>query len=497
VNRIESTILRSLMYDDEYTRKVIPFISEAYFTEPIEKHLFEHIKTFVNSYTNLPSTETLIIELDNAGGMSQDEFDQTVAYIKELEEEKHVIKTDAKWLLDQTEAWCQERAIHNAVINVINILDDKQGRKAKGGIPKLLQEALAVSFDPNVGHDYFLDAGSRFDFYNTVEKRIPFHLSWFNKVTRDGVPQKTLNIILGGVNVGKSLVLCDFAAGYLKLGKNVLYITLEMAEERIAERIDAHLLGTAVNSLKSLERDKYISRIEKIQGKTTGRLFIKEYPTASAHVGHFRHLLNELALKKHFVPDVIMIDYLNICMSSRVKAGAAGGMYEMVKSIAEELRGLAVEFEVPIWSATQMNRAGMNNSDPELTNTSESFGLPATADFMFALVVDDALIEQNLMMVKILKNRYNDATQNRKFFIGVDRPKMMLYDVDDAIQKGLTDAGHTTEAIVEPGATRRMAFDDDDDEAIFARPGKSGVTFGSVGFGTKKIAATRAKVLTT
>jgi replicative DNA helicase len=476
VNRIESTILRSLLYDDGYTRKVLPFIDDKYFAEPIEKTLFERVKAFVDKYNNLPTKEALVIDLNNASHVSQEEYDRSLEYLAELEGEKDT-KPNPKWLVEQTESWCQERAIHNAVIEVINILDDKAGKTPKGGIPKLLQDALAVSFDPNVGHDYIDDAENRFEYYNRVDARLPFHLEWFNRVTKNGIPSKTLNIILAGVNVGKSLVMCDFASSYLAIGKNVLYITMEMAEEEIAKRIDAHLLDVSLDDLPKLERDKFISRVSRLRSKTNGKLIIKQYPTGSAHVGHFRHLLNELTLKKQFKPDVIIIDYLNICASSRVRAAA--NSYENVKSIAEELRGLAVEYDVPIWSATQTTRSGFGNNDPELTDTSESFGLPATADFMFALVVTDELYAQNQMLVKILKSRYGDARAARKFLVGVDRPKMRLYDLEESAQQGLTDAGKAIakQASVEEDSTPPWG-PDDDDNTPFVRKGRSGVNFG-------------------
>ena len=368
-------------------------------------------------------------------------MDAYTEYLNALDVEKDdVPNTD--WLTERTEEWCQEQAIHIAVIEVINILDGKETKTPRGMIPKLLQDALAVSFDPHVGHDYLVDAESRYEFYHKVDSRIPFHLDYFNKVTKNGVPNKTLNICLAGTNVGKSLFMCDLAANYLGQGKNVLYITLEMAEERIAERIDANMMNRPVDDLPFMSKDMYMKAIEKIEKRSKGgRLVIKEYPTASAHVGHFRFLLGELNLKKKFKPDVIFIDYLNICASGRVKASA--GLYEMVKGIAEELRGLAVEFGVPVWSATQLNRAGFESSDPDLTHTSESFGLPATADFMFALINSEELSGMNQLLVKILKNRYGDIHMRNKetgkimskFAIGIDRSKQKLFNLDESAQK--------------------------------------------------------------
>jgi hypothetical protein len=365
-----------------------------------------------------------------------------VSYLNELEAEKDDTP-DPAWFMHRTEEWCQEQAIHIAVLEVVKIMDGKS-KSDKGMIPKLLQDALAVSFDPHIGHEYLADAENRYEFYHKVDEKMPFHLDYFNKITKNGVPSKTLNICLAGTNVGKSLFMCDLAANYLKQGKNVLYITMEMAEERIAERIDANMMNRPVDDLPFMSKDMYMKQIERIEQQAKGgRLIIKEYPTASAHVGHFRFLLGELNLKKKFKPHVVFIDYLNICASSRVRASSGAGMYELVKGIAEELRGLAVEFNVPVWSATQMNRAGFESGDPDLTHTAESFGLPATADFMFALINSEELAGMNQLLVKVLKNRYgiihmrNKETGKimSKFAIGVDRSKQRLYNADESAQK--------------------------------------------------------------
>jgi archaellum biogenesis ATPase FlaH len=436
------------MYDAEYMRRVMPYIKEEYFLAPdktgtfVEKMIFRKAKDFIDKYNTLPTKEAIIIDLSNTHGIDQDDLDAYANYLNGLEAEKDDV-SNADWLTTRTEEWCQEQAIHIAVVDVINILDGKETKTPRGMIPKMLQDALAVSFDPHIGHELVADAERRFEFYHKVDDRIPFHLKYFNKITKNGVPNKTLNICLAGTNVGKSLFLCDLAANYLGQGKNVLYITLEMAEERIAERIDANMMNRPVDDLPFMSKELYLKQIEKINQRAKGgRLIIKEYPTATAHVGNFRFLLNELKLKKQFEPDAIFIDYLNICASARVKANA--GLYEMVKGIAEELRGLAVEYCVPVWSATQLNRAGFASSDPDLTNTSESFGLPATADFMFALINSEELSGMNQLLVKVLKNRYGDIHMRNKetgkimskFAVGVDRSKQRLYDAEESAQKG-------------------------------------------------------------
>ena len=466
MDRIESIILRGLMYDADYMRRVLPFIKEEYFTEvdKIEKTLFVKVKEFIDLHNTLPTKETIIIELKDTG-IDQDDLSECVEYLNELEVEKDTVP-DQDWLTKKTEDWCKKKAIHIAVVEVIEIMGGKS-KTPEGMIPKLLEDALAVSFDPHIGHDYLDDAESRFEFYHRVDAKIPFRLKYFNKITKNGVPKKTLNICLAGTNVGKSLFMCDLAAYYLEQGKNVLYITMEMAEERIAERIDANMMDRPVDDLEFMSKELYMRQITKINERAKGgRLIIKEYPTALAHVGHFRFLLSELNLKKKFKPDVIFIDYLNICASSRVNAKS--GMYELVKGIAEEIRGLAVEIEVPIWSATQMNRAGFSSSDPDLTNTSESFGLPATADFMFALINSDELTGMNQLLVKVLKNRYGDVNMRNKetgkimskFAIGVDRSKQKLFDLDESAQKGLEEI----EPVAGPAAEKAILMDDEPDE---------------------------------
>jgi replicative DNA helicase len=471
MDRTESIVLRGLMYDDTYMRAVMPFLNADYFTtDKVERTLFCKIKDFIDKYNRTPTKEAIAVELSE--GVEAEDLEEYVGYLNTLEDEKDSIPP-LEWATDKTEEWCQEKALHNAVLEAINVLNGKSTKTQKGMIPKLLQDALAVSFDPHVGHDYLEDAESRYDFYHKADSRIPFYnqildrgLKFFDAITKNGVPNKTLNICLAGTNVGKSLFMCDLASNYLLQGKNVLYITMEMAEERIAERIDANMMNRQVDDLQFMSKELYLKQIDRINSLTKGgRLVIKEYPTAQAHVGHFRHLLNELLLKKRFKPDVIFIDYLNICASSRVKASS--GLYELVKSIAEELRGLAVEFNLPIWSATQMNRAGYGSSDPDLTNTSESFGLPATADLMFALINSEELSGMNQLLVKILKNRYGDVHMKNKetgksmskFAIGVDRSKQKLFNLEDSAQKHQEDDG--------PLSSRSTSLDDDSDAASF------------------------------
>ncbi len=437
--RIEITILRNLIFNEEFTRKALPFVNEIYFTKREEKILFQEINTFVEKYKNLPTKETLLIEL----GYRKDINDEEVKSVKELLFTLIPEEVEQQWLLDTTEKFCKDRAVHNAVLEGIKILDGKDQKRTQEAIPSILADALAVSFDNHIGHDYIEDADARFKFYHTKEKKYQFDLSYFNKITKGGVPSKTLNIALAGTGVGKSLFMCHCASAYLSQGLNVLYITLEMAEERIAERIDANLLDTTIDDLHALPKDLYDSKILKVKNKTNGQLIIKEYPTASAHSGHFRSLLNELALKKSFRPDVLFIDYLNICASARFKGGNISS-YFYIKAIAEELRGLAVEFNVPIFSATQTTRTGFVSTDIGLEDTSESFGLPATADFMFALMSNEELEQLGQMKVKQLKNRYNDPAINRSFIVGVDRAKMKLYDVENTAQN-IVDRGREPE----------------------------------------------------
>ena len=431
---IEQTILRNLFTDEGYMRKVLPFIKPDYF-QGIYKTLFKEAGKYVGKYNNLPTAETLVVEL-NESNMSQEQYQMAIDIVPQLFAEE---KIDKDWLLDSTEKWCQDRAIYNAIMESITIIDGKHDSLTKNALPDLLQKALGVAFDTNVGHDYVENAEQRFDFYHKEEDRLPFDLSFFNQITKGGVPSKTLNIALAGTGVGKSLFMCHVAAAALTEGKNVLYVTMEMAEERIAERIDANLLNVPIDQLGNLSKDMFTQKVSNLARKTAGKLIIKEYPTGSAHAGHFRALLNELKLKRQFEPDVIFIDYLNICASSRMKGmGGAINSYNYVKAIAEELRGLAVEFDVPVFSATQTTRSGYSNSDVGLEDTSESFGLPATADLMFALISTEELEQLGQIMVKQLKNRYNDPTFNKRFVIGVDRSKMRLFDVDESEQE-LTD----------------------------------------------------------
>ena len=416
-------------------RKVLPFIKPDYF-EGIYRTLFKEAGKFVGKYNKLPTAESFKIELDQSDKLSDDNYRVAVDIVPQLFSKEEI---DDQWLLDTTEKWCQDRAIYNAIMESISIIDGKHESLTKGALPDLLSKALGVAFDTNVGHDYIDNFEERFDFYHTEESRIPFDLEYFNKITKGGVPNKTLNIALAGTGVGKSLFMCHVASSALVDGKNVLYITMEMAEEKIAERIDANLLNVPVDQLPNLSREMFRTKVEDIARKTTGKLIVKEYPTGSAHAGHFRALLNELKLKRQFEPDIIFIDYLNICASSRMKGmGGAINSYSYIKAIAEELRGLAVEFDVPVFSATQTTRSGYGNSDVGLEDTSESFGLPATADLMFALISTEELENMGQMMVKQLKNRYNDPTRDKRFVIGVDRSKMRLYDVDENEQT-LTD----------------------------------------------------------
>ena len=438
---LEKKILKHLILDEEYTRKVLPFIKTEYFSDSSEKLLFEQIGAYVTKYNTMPTKEALVIEIDKKINLTDEQHKRTVELVDSVTEVADI--NDSKWLIDATEGFCQEKAIYNGIMQSIQILDNKNGKQTldKGAIPNILADALAVSFDHHVGHDFIDDAESRFDFYHKVEKRIPFDLDYLNRITKNGLPPKSLNIVLAGTGVGKSLFMCHCAAANLSIGKNVLYITLEMAEERIAERIDANLMNVEVDRLVGISKETYMTKVDRIREKTSGRLIIKEYPTASANVQHFRHLLNDLKLKRQFIPDIIYVDYLNICASARMKMGASVNSYTYIKSIAEELRGLAVECNLPIVSATQTTRGGYQNTDVELTDTSESFGLPATADLMIALISTEELEDLNQIMVKQLKNRYNDPTTNKRFVIGVDRAKMRLYDVEQSAQNDILDSG--------------------------------------------------------
>ena len=434
---IERTTLTNLIYNEDYTRKVLPFIKAEYFANRNERVVFEEIEKFLDKYNSLPTKETLTIGVDNRKDITDEEYKKVVDIISSLDK----TDVDLQWLHDETEKFCKDKAIYNAVLDGIKIIDGKDKERTPEAIPSILSDALAVSFDLSVGHDYVEDGLDRYDFYHKKEIKIPFDLDYFNKITKGGLPQKTLNIALAGTGVGKSLFMCHMAASTLMQGKNVLYITLEMAEERIAERIDANLMNVTIDDLHTLPRKMFESYLTRINKKTNGKLIVKEYPTASAHVGNFRSLIKELALKRSFKPDIIFIDYLNICASSRFRGNANVGSYFYIKAIAEELRGLAVETNVPIMSATQTTRGGFVSSDIGLEDTSESFGLPATADLMFALISTEELEDLNQICVKQLKNRYNDPTMNKRFILGIDRAKMKLYDVEQQAQNDLVDSG--------------------------------------------------------
>ena len=432
--RIENTIIKNLIQNDTYTRKVIPFIKSEYFTESSERLVFEEISNYFDKYTKSPTVEALLINLDNVTSKG----DAIVKSSKQLVENIKTDDTPLDWLIDETEKWCKDRAIYIAVMDSIEVLDEKS-KRSTGEIPDLLKDALSVSFDTHIGHDQLEDADERFEFYNTEEEKMPFDLEYFNKITKGGLPNKTLNICLAGTGVGKSLFMCHMASNCLLMGKNVLYITMEMSEERIAERIDANTMNVPMKELPDVSKKEYDKKIQRIKNKTKGKLIVKEYPTAAAHVGHFRHLLQELNIKKDFRPDIIFIDYLNICASHRIRPGSGANSYTLVKSIAEELRGLAVEHDVPMVSATQTTRSGYGSTDIGLEDTSESFGLPATADLMFALITSDELEDLDQLVVKQLKNRYNDPTIFKRFVIGVDRSRMKLYDVEQEAQEELIE----------------------------------------------------------
>jgi len=441
--RLETTILKNLIYNEEYTRKVLPFLSVNYFQEREDKILYEKINEYINQYNTLPTQEALAIELDKSS-IKDEEFQNSLKLLESITNEND--EANISWLLDSTEKFCQDRAIYNAVVESISILDEKgRNTRDKGSIPDILSDALSVSFDPHVGHDYFLDADERYKFYHRIEEKIPWDLEFFNRITKGGLSNKTLNIALAGTGVGKSLFMCHVAASCLSQNYNVLYITLEMAEEKIAERVDANLLNISIDDLQKIPKDLYDKKINKLKQTIKGKLIVKEYPTASANANHFRALLNELNLKRSFVPNIILVDYINICTSSRIKQGANVNSYTYIKSIAEELRGLAVENAIPILSATQTTRSGFTNTDIGLEDTSESFGLPATADFMFAIISTEQMEELNQIMIKQLKNRYSDPTSNRKFVIGIDRSKMKLYDVEQFAQNELVDTGQDDE----------------------------------------------------
>jgi len=428
--------------NDDYTRKVLPFIKDEYFSSEEDRVLYKEIKDFVIKYNKAPTYDALQIEVDSLPSLKEDQVKNINATINDFR--SNTDDTNIDWLVDSTEKFCQEKALYHAIMSSIEIMNNKNGSLTTGAIPSILSDALAVSFDPNVGHDYLEDFDKRYDYYHRVLEKIPFDLEFFNKITKNGLPKKTLNIALAGTGVGKSLFMCHVAASCLNQGKNVLYITLELAEEEVAKRIDANLMNITFEDLMALSKDMYEKKANMIKSKTNGKLIVKEYPTAGASSMHFKALLNELNLKKSFKPDIIFIDYLNICMSSRVKPGSNINSYTYIKSIAEELRGLAVEFEVPVVSATQTTRSGFTSSDVGLEDTSESFGLPATADFMFALISTEELQELGQIMVKQLKNRYNDPTMNKRFMLGIDRSKMKLYDVENTAQMDIIDSGQTS-----------------------------------------------------
>ncbi len=434
---IEKTILANLIHNEQYTRKVLPFIKGDYFSDRTERTVFEEIQKFVDKYNDLPNQNALEVELDSRKDLNEDDYKRVLSVVKDLKKDDDVI---FDWLVETTEDFCKDKAVYNAIVDGIAIIDGKDKKRGVDALPSILTDALAVGFDNRVGHDYLHDADARYEFYHKVEEKIPFDLDFFNRITKGGLPQKTLNIALAGTGVGKSLFMCHMAANCLSQGRSVLYITLEMAEERIAERIDANLMDISIDDLHALPRQMYDTKIDKIIKNTTGHLVIKEYPTASAHSSHFRGLIKELAVKKSFKPDIIFVDYLNICASSRFKANGNVNSYMYIKAIAEELRGLAVETNVPIMSATQTTRSGFSNSDIGLEDTSESFGLPATADLMFALISNEELEELNQIAVKQLKNRYNDPTINKRFVVGIDRAKMKLHDVEGVEQSGLSDS---------------------------------------------------------
>ena len=453
MNKVENLVLKNLLLDEEYVRKALPFIKAEYFTEIKEKELFKVISKYFTDYNAIPTKEALEIEVGTLKNISDEQHGQIVTLIRDIDNEK----SDYDWILDTTEKWCKERAVYLALMESIKIAEGNDEKRATGAIPSILSEALAVSFDNHIGHDYLEDYEERYEFYHQTEEKIPFDLEFFNRITKGGLPNKTLNIALAGTGVGKSLFMCHVASSVLLQSKNVLYITLEMAEEKIAERIDSNLLNCDIQQLNQLPKMMFDNKITALSKKTEGKLIVKEYPTASAHAGHFRSLLNELALKKSFKPDIIFIDYLNICASSRYRAGSNVNSYSYIKAIAEELRGLAVEANLPIVSATQTTRSGFASSDVDLTDTSESFGLPATADLMFALISTEELEGLNQIMVKQLKNRYNDPTVNKRFVVGIDRSKMRLYDVEQSAQQNLSDSGQDEIETVKEDLSKKFA----------------------------------------
>lgn len=444
---IEKIVLKNLIKNEDFTKRVLPFLRSDYFHSDEDRVLFEEIGDFVVRYSAQPTFDALKIAVNNKSGM----LDTTVKNIeKSLDEFKADNSiTNQDWLIKSAEEFCQEKALYNAIMSSIEVMKGK-GAVGKGAIPDMLSKALSVSFDNSIGHDFLDDFMKRYEYYHRIEEKIPFDLDYFNRITKNGIPRKTLNVVMGGVHSGKSLFLCHFAAGYLAQGKNVLYITLEMSEEEIAKRIDTNLLNISFDDLARLPKDLYNKKVSALASKTNGKLIIKEYPATSASVQNFKALLNELKLKKKFTPDVIIVDYLNLCSSSRLKSGNASDTYVYVKAIAEELRGLAQLTGIPIWSATQLNRSGMNNSDPDMTNTAESIGLPATCDLMLALIVNDDFRALNQIMVKQLKNRYNDMELDKKFMVGVDKTKMRLYDVEPSAQKAIINPTPVPVPVIQP-----------------------------------------------
>ncbi len=458
MDNVELLVLRSLLHNEDYARKVVPFIQGDYFEQPSQKIVFEEVSSFITEYDELPTKEALYIEVEKRNDVNEEIYKQVKELIDVLDNEP----ADQDWLVNTSEKWCRDRAIYLALMESIQLADGKDDKKGRDAIPSILSDALAVSFDNNIGHDYLQDYEERYESYHRKEDKIPFDLEYFNKITKGGIPNKTLNIALAGTGVGKSLFMCHMASSCLSNGSNVLYITLEMAEEKIAERIDANLLNVNIQEITDLPKPMFESKVTSLAKKTQGQLIIKEYPTASAHSGHFKALLNELALKKSFRPDIIFIDYLNICASSRYRGNTSVNSYSYIKAIAEELRGLAVEANVPIVSATQTTRSGFASSDVDLTDTSESFGLPATADLMFALISTEELEGLGQILVKQLKNRYNDPTMNRRFIVGIDRAKMRLYDVEQKAQADLLDSGQEEEydALAEKAFKEKKKFND-------------------------------------
>ena len=449
--KIEEITLSKLILNDTYTKKVLPFIKDDYFDTSSHKILFSTLSEYVNKFETTPEPNALKIEVEKRRDISEEIYKEVEQFLNNLDRDAY----NEDWLIETTEKWCKERAIYLALMESVKIADGQDKTRTKDAIPSIMSEAIGVCFDDHVGHDYILDSDDRYDFYHKKEEKIPFDIEYLNKITKGGLPNKTLNIALAGTGVGKSLFMCHVASSMLLQGRNVLYITMEMAEEKIAERIDANLLDIPIQQLSDplLSKEKYSSKLLQLTKKTQGKLIIKEYPTASAHVGHFKALLNELSMKKGFSPDIIFVDYLNICASARYK-GTIVNSYTYVKAIAEELRGLAVEFNLPIVSATQTTRAGFGSSDPDLTDTSESFGLPATADLMLALISNEEMEELGQIMIKQLKNRYNDPTMYKRFVVGIDRAKMRLYDCDQGAQDGIIDAGD-----IEPATDTKKTFE--------------------------------------